>query len=158
MANTEDLQQLLARCAREEEELRFESFTNELALELGLAIVDHCRSAGHSMTIDIERHGQRLFHHAMEGTAVDNEIWIERKKRLVNRVNKSSYHYLLWLDLRGQTLHDRGMDNAIYAAAGGGFPLHVRGVGVVGAVTVSGLPHEQDHALVVESVRRFLAR
>ena len=34
--------------------------------------------------------------------------------------------------------------------------MHVEGVGVVGAVTVSGLPQAEDHALVVEAVRTFL--
>ena len=33
----------------------------------------------------------------------------------------------------------------------------VAGVGIVGAVTVSGLPQAQDHALVVEGLRDFLA-
>ena len=157
MAHGTELQSLMEQCAREEEELQFESFSNAEALQLGLAMLEHCRAAGHSVTIDIERNGQQLFHVAMEGTAPDNDIWIGRKKRLVNRIFKSSYHYFLWLESRGQTLHDRGMDGSLYAASGGGFPVRVRGAGVVGAVTVSGLPHEQDHALVVDCLRRFLA-
>ena len=44
-----------------------------------------------------------------------------------------------------------------YAAHGGSFPIRVAGVGIVGAVTVSGLPQAQDHALVVEGLRDFLA-
>jgi len=44
-----------------------------------------------------------------------------------------------------------------YAAAGGGFPLIVRGTGPVGVVLVSGLPMEEDHALIVEALEAFLA-
>jgi len=43
------------------------------------------------------------------------------------------------------------------AAHGGAFPVIVRDVGVVGAVTVSGLPQEEDHRLVVQVLRKFLA-
>ena len=37
------------------------------------------------------------------------------------------------------------------------FPIRVRGVGLVGTVTVSGLPQEEDHRLVVTTLEHFLA-
>ena len=49
------------------------------------------------------------------------------------------------------------LDEREYAAHGGAFPVIVRGVGVVGTVTVSGLPQEEDHRLVVSVLRAFLA-
>ncbi|WP_442793356.1 heme-binding protein [Paenibacillus sp. S28] len=36
------------------------------------------------------------------------------------------------------------------------FPIRVKGVGVVGSVTVGGLTGELDHAYAVEGVRLFL--
>jgi uncharacterized protein (UPF0303 family) len=56
--------------------------------------------------------------------------------------------------MKNVTLHERyGLPVADYAADGGSFPLHVEGAGVVGSVTVSGLPQRADHDLVVEAVR-----
>jgi uncharacterized protein (UPF0303 family) len=49
------------------------------------------------------------------------------------------------------------LDQDRYAAHGGAFPLRVTGVGVIGAVGVSGLPQAADHALVTEGLTRFLA-
>ncbi|PLN78242.1 hypothetical protein BDW42DRAFT_187536 [Aspergillus taichungensis] len=44
-----------------------------------------------------------------------------------------------------------------YAIHGGGFPVRVTGVdGVVGVIVVSGLRQEDDHQVVVETVREFL--
>ena len=49
-----------------------------------------------------------------------------------------------------------GMDEADYAAIGGGFPIIVAGTGVVGAVACSGLPHEMDHQLLVDAICQIL--
>lgn len=43
-----------------------------------------------------------------------------------------------------------------HAAHGGAFPVIVRNVGVVGTVTVSGQPREEDRRLVVQVLREFL--
>jgi uncharacterized protein (UPF0303 family) len=43
-----------------------------------------------------------------------------------------------------------------FAPAGGGFPITLKGLGVVGVVTVSGLPQRDDHAFVVENIATFI--
>lgn len=45
-----------------------------------------------------------------------------------------------------------------YAIHGGGVPVRVKGVeGVVGVIVVSGLKQEQDHQIVVETIKEYLA-
>lgn len=146
------------RVESEERELVFDSFTNDDALALGLAIVDKARERRLPIAVDVERSGQRLFHFAMEGTSPDNAAWIERKKALVRRTFHSSYAVGLKLKAQGKTLEESMELSAVeYAAHGGCFPILVRGAGFVGTVTVSGLPQKDDHDLVVESIREFLA-
>jgi uncharacterized protein (UPF0303 family) len=146
------------RVAAEERELVFDGFTNDDALALGLAIVDKARERRLSIAVDVERSGQRLFHFAAEGTSPDNAAWIERKKALVRRTHRSSYSVGLKLRAQGKTIEESmEIPAAEFAAHGGCFPVVVRGVGFVGTVTVSGLPQKDDHDLVVESIREFLA-
>jgi uncharacterized protein (UPF0303 family) len=45
-----------------------------------------------------------------------------------------------------------------FAAHGGSFPIHVKGIAVIGAVSVSGLPQRADHELVVEALCLELQR
>jgi uncharacterized protein (UPF0303 family) len=52
---------------------------------------------------------------------------------------------------------DSRLDPAEFAAHGGAFPVLVRGTGCVGTVAVSGLPQLEDHRLVVETLKAFLA-
>lgn len=154
----DDVEKERQRVEAEERELVFDSFTNDDALALGLAIVDRARERRLPVAVDVERGGQRLFHFAAEGTSPDNAGWIERKKALVRRTFRSSYAVGLKLRAQGKTLAE-GMDLSTeeYAAHGGCFPILVKRVGFVGTVTVSGLPQKDDHDLVVESIREFLA-
>jgi uncharacterized protein (UPF0303 family) len=154
-----DLEKERERVEADERELVFDAFTNDDALELGLALVEKARQRQLAIAIDVERSGQRLFHFAAAGTTPDNAAWIERKKNLVKRVFRSSYAVGLKLVAQGKTLAESmGVSPEEFAAHGGCFPLKVRGVGFVGTVTVSGLPQKEDHDLVVGAIRELVER
>lgn len=158
MDKLETLEAQIAEMTRQEQELQFTSFSNQTALELGLIFIERTRQEGKNVTIDIERHGQQLFHYAPAGTTPDNDQWIIRKKRVVNRFFKSSFHVGLLLQKAEKTIAERYfVDPLEYSAHGGAFPIIIQGVGVVGTIAVSGLPQQEDHALVVSVIREYLA-
>jgi uncharacterized protein (UPF0303 family) len=149
----ESPEELLAQ----ERELQFERFDNDTALALGQVLVDAAREQSLAVTVDIRRGEQQLFHAALAGTAADNDAWIERKNRVVRRFGHSSYYVGTLLGLEGTTIEEKFLlDGTLYAAHGGAFPVMVRHVGMVGTVTVSGLPQAEDHRLVVAVLHAFL--
>lgn len=153
----EDDEQLLRRLARQEELLQFAEFTNDTAIGLGMRLVEAARSEGKAVTADICRHGQQLFHCALAGTSVDNDEWIKRKNRVVNRFGHSSFYMGTHYRSKQTTILESALlDPSEYAAHGGAFPVIVKDVGVVGTVTVSGLPQQEDHRLVVRMLAAFL--
>ncbi len=149
---------LIRELEREETELQFESFGNDSALELGLLLVEEAKAGGHAVAIDIERAGHQLFHYAFPGTSPDNDQWIARKNRVVNRFHRSSLAVGTRLRKSGASIEEKYLISSFdYAAHGGAFPIILKGTGVVGTVTVSGLAQEEDHALVVRVLRKYLA-
>lgn len=153
------IQQQLQEMAQEEQELRFTSFTNDTALEVGLMLIEEARQGGKGITVDITVKGQRLFGHAMKGTTVGNEDWIQRKNNVTNHFGSSSWHVAQRLRSEDKTLEEHyGLPVSDYAQAGGAFPLFVIGEGQVGTITVSGLPDQEDHDLLISVLRRFLMK
>jgi uncharacterized protein (UPF0303 family) len=149
----------LAQLAAEEEELQFSGFTNDDAWELGSALVAAGREQGLPIAVDISRNRHQLFHASLPGTAPDNDSWIQRKTRVVDRFGHSSLYVRQASIERGTTFEaEFGLDQERYAAHGGAFPIIVRSVGPVGAVVVSGLPQVADHRLVVAALRAHAAR
>ncbi|SRR5258708_3544297 len=154
-----DYDALLQALLKLEDELQFTRFTNETALEVGLALLKTGQTKVRPITIDITRYGQQLFHYAMSGTCADNDEWIKRKINVVRRFGHSSYYIGMHLKNIGQTIEQKYLiPESEYGAHGGSFPLIILDVGVVGTVTVSGLPQVEDHELVVETLRTFVAR
>jgi uncharacterized protein (UPF0303 family) len=144
----------LAQLAAEEEELQFSGFINDDAWELGSALVAAGRERGLPIAVDISRNRHQLFHASLPGTAPDNDSWIQRKTRVVDRFGHSSLYVRQASIERGTTFEaEFGLDQERYAAHGGAFPIIVRSVGPVGAVVVSGLPQVADHRMVVAALR-----
>jgi uncharacterized protein (UPF0303 family) len=154
----EDAAALIAALEAQQLKLELARFDNDDAWELGCLFVDVARERELPISIDIRRNGQQLFHAARPGTTAENDSWIERKTNVVNRFGESSYLVGRRLEAGGHRLdRDLGVDPIEYAAHGGAVPIVITGVGPVGAVTVSGLPQADDHALVVEILSRFKA-
>ncbi|WP_267873618.1 heme-degrading domain-containing protein [Massilia sp. Se16.2.3] len=152
LANLDDL-------LREEEQLRFERFSNADALDIGMRLVALAREAGKPVTIEIRRNGALLFAHATDGAPPDHAEWIRRKANLANRLGHSSYYVHTEVLARGGDIDAMpGFDARDYAAHGGAFPIVVEGSGQIGTITVSGLPGPQDHALVVCALRAWFKR
>ncbi|MGQ5638068.1 MULTISPECIES: heme-degrading domain-containing protein [unclassified Streptomyces] len=141
----------------QERRLVFRQFTHDDAWALGSLLVELARERQAPVAIDIHRAGQQLFHAALPGSTPDNDAWIARKRRVVERYGASSYLVGARFRAKGTTFEDSSrLDPDAYAAHGGSFPIAVENVGVIGAVTVSGLPQLQDHRFVVEALERFL--
>ena len=152
MAIPEDL----AIIARQEAELHLPHFDHDTAWRLGTSLRDLAIARSQSIVIDIRRFGQPhqpLFYTALAGTTPDNPRWVQRKSNVVARFHRSSYAIGLTLEQNNRTFSERyNLPDADYAAHGGSFPLHVEGAGIIGSVTVSGLPQRDDHNLVVEAL------
>jgi uncharacterized protein (UPF0303 family) len=154
----DDQQALIASLEAQEEQLVFARFSNADAWRLGSAMAAAAIERALPVTIDIRRHGQQLFHVALPGTTAENDSWIDRKVNVVNRFAAASYLVGRRLEARGIALDEAiGVEPRLFAAHGGAFPIRIRDVGVVGTVTVSGLPQADDHAFVTEMIGVFLS-
>jgi uncharacterized protein (UPF0303 family) len=152
MAIPEDL----ATIARQEAELRLPHFDHDTAWRLGVSLRELAVARHQSVVIDIRRFGQPhqpLFYSALAGTTPDNPRWVQRKSNVVARFHRSSYAIGLTLAQDNRTFAERySLPDADYAAHGGSFPIYVNGAGIIGSITVSGLPQRDDHNLVVEAL------
>jgi uncharacterized protein (UPF0303 family) len=144
---SDDLRQL----ALQEERLRFAKFTEETAWELGTKLRALAGTRKLPIVIDIRLTNRQLFYSALAGSTPDNPDWVRRKSNVVFRYHKSSYRVGRELAAKKGTLDEhRGVSPLDYAPHGGSFPIHVERAGIIGAITVSGLPQREDHNLVVE--------
>ena len=152
------MKELLESLLQEEKELQFSSFNEATAWQLGSRMVTDAKREELPVTIDIRRGEQQLFHASLVGTSADNDRWVERKVRLVNRFGHSSFYMGQMLKQMGKSIEDVFLiPESEFAPHGGCFPVIIKGTGMVGTITVSGLPQEEDHRFVVKSIRTFLA-
>jgi uncharacterized protein (UPF0303 family) len=145
--------------ARQERELVLPRLDADTAWDLGSRLRALAHERQLPVVIDIRRFGQPLFYTAMDGTTPDNVEWVRRKNNIVARFHRSSYVVGIKEKIKGETIcESQGLSLSDYATHGGAFPLSVSGAGMVGSVTVSGLPMRADHELVIEALCGLLGR
>ena len=131
--------------------LRFAHMDHETALALGEDLVRRSREKGWPMAVSVKHGDHEVFHVALPGAQPINDNWIRRKRNLVELTGEPSFLVGQRLAAEGKTLDDLTLSEVDYAPHGGGYPLIV-GDTVVGSVIVSGVPQQDDHALVVEGL------
>lgn len=150
---------ILNQLLQEEQDLQFTKFNEDIAWELGCQLVEAARHQNLPVTVDIMRGTHQLFHASLRGTSPDNDEWVKRKVRLVYRFGHSSFYVGQLLKSKGKSIEQAYLvSESEYAPHGGCFPIILKDTGIVGTITVSGLPQAEDHKLVVQAVRDYLAQ
>lgn len=146
----------------QEEQLRFQKFDREDALNLGLKIVEVAKTkycAGVSVRIFAE--GAILFSHLMSGASLENELWMTRKFNTSCLTGTSSMRTFLEIHYgfrEREAWCDNSGEHGNYALCGGCIPIFdIQGV-AKGFVMVSALSHEEDHQLIADAMAEYLEK
>jgi uncharacterized protein (UPF0303 family) len=151
------MDEILESLLMEEQQLQFTGFNEDTAWQIGSWLVEYAIQNELPITIDIQRGEQQLFHASRPGTSADNDEWIKRKVRLVNRMGHSSFYLGRLLKSEGKTIQEKFLlPESEYAPHGGCFPIMLKGTGMVGTICVSGLAQADDHKLVVQAISHYL--
>ena len=143
----------IVRIARQEAAIVFDRFDEEQAFLLGVSLRELAVREKLPIVIDIRTWDRALFFAALPGSTEANVDWVRRKVNTVRRMGKSSYRVALEQDTADGLFPPRhGLEAKDFVLAGGGFPIRLARAGIIGCVTISGLPQRQDHAIVVEAL------
>lgn len=147
----------IALIKKQEATLVFSALDEAVAFEIGSAIRDRALKENLPIIVDIRTFDRPLFYAAMPGSNASNPDWARRKINVVRRFLKSTYRMVLEQQRPDRSFKPgEGLDIADYVLAGGGFPISVKGAGVIGVIAVSGLPEREDHGVVVDALCEHL--
>ncbi len=148
---------MLTKLLAQEAELQLTQFNHDIAWQLGCALKLAAEERGAAVTIEIYAFEQILFSYAMAGTSRDNQDWARRKRQSVLRYGHSSYYLGQYNASKHREFESQPhIDPREYCAHGGAFPIRLQGSGLIGVITVSGLPQEEDHNMVVTALSQHI--
>ena len=147
---------LLHAITYDESNLIFDEFNINTALDLGALIYKKALSKNLNLAFDFSINRRRIYHVSMDGCSVDNEYWLDKKINMVYRFAHSSLFISTLTDIMGVDLFEFYNLNSDYAPIGGGFPITVRGAGVVGCIALGGMIPEEDHNFIVDCLYEYL--
>jgi uncharacterized protein (UPF0303 family) len=144
--------------AAEAAELELSAFSPAQAVALGLLATDRAITQQLAIIVEVYHLGRLAYRAALPGSIPDSDDWLARKRRTVERYERSTLATKVKYQERGTTFNEStGLSELEYAAHGGGMPIVVPGVGVVGGFFASGLPEVEDHQFLVACLRDLKA-
>lgn len=137
-----------------ERQLLVDSFSNKLAMSMGLSIIELAKCKNLCIGVSISRLNHTVFLYLDEGLPADKHNWINRKANVAKHFEESSLAVKEDLAEGGMTLSDTfALDKTEYVARGGSIPIMVKGAGLIGTITVTGLRDVDDHQLIVDALQ-----
>jgi len=133
--------------------IEVDSFSNETALEMGMAIIRLAKSRNQRIAVEICRLNYTVFLYIDDSLTADRQNWLRRKINVARRFEESSLCVKHDLQQGNMTLEKTfGLDETDFLARGGAIPLVVKGAGMIAVIAVSGLHDEEDHAIIIEAI------
>jgi uncharacterized protein (UPF0303 family) len=133
-------------------------FTADDAVTLGLLATRRAREASLPIVIEVHHVDRLAFRAALPGSLPESDDWIQRKRRTVERYQASTMAVRVRFEEQGKEFNEAtGLPLTDFAAHGGGFPIVVPTVGIVGGIYASGLPQVDDHEFLVACLVEFSA-
>jgi len=130
--------------------IELDSFSNRMALEMGLAIIDLAKSRNQHIAVEICRLNQTVFIYVDDNLPVDKHNWLRRKANVAKQFEESSLSIKNDLKEGGMSIEKTfGLDDKDFIAKGGSIPVFVKNAGLIATITVSGLHDEEDHKILL---------
>lgn len=146
----------LEKIAAQEKQTVLDKMTLSDAQKLGHAIESAAGNKVEDLTITIMLGNRIVYVRAGSNTTYDNDFWARRKRNVVKQHAHSSMYVRLDMDADEEGYYNlTGLNRLDYAIHGGAFPIVVNNVGLVGVISVSGLPMEEDHDICYRGLKIF---
>lgn len=133
--------------------IELENFSNTIALEIGLSIINLAKEKSLNIAVQIERLNHIIFLYIDDNLPADKHNWLKRKANLAKHFEESSLsvkHDLIDKNMSLEKTFALSQEN--YLAKGGAIPIFVKNAGMVATITVSGLNDEEDHNIIIDAL------
>ena len=134
--------------------IELDSFSNRMALDMGLKIIALAESRNQHIAVEICRLNHSIFLYVDDKLPVDKHNWLRRKANVAKQFEESSLNVKNDLELGKMTLEKTfGLDEKDFLAKGGSIPIFVKNAGMIATITVSGLHDEEDHKIIIKALK-----
>jgi uncharacterized protein (UPF0303 family) len=134
--------------------IELDSFSNQTALDMGMAIINIAKSRNQHIAVEISRLNHTVFLYVDDSLPADKLNWLRRKANVAKRFEESSLSVKNDL-LEGKMTLDKtfGLDEKDFLANGGAIPVFVKGAGMIAIIAVSGLHDDKDHKIIIDALK-----